>query len=148
MRRTVTLSEYVKRRNGVPLGAQGSMKNMLERSLCARSFSLFWRYWNPIWGYYLSRNVNKPLSRLLPRWISLILTFAISGGLHDLAVSLIKWQPTFFFTQWFFLMAVIVLVSMKFNISYSHYHQIIRIIINLFYIVVSLIVALAIPALI
>lgn len=48
--RTTTLSEYVERRNGVPLGARGSLANMLRRSLGARSFAGFWRYWSPIWG--------------------------------------------------------------------------------------------------
>lgn len=54
MRRTISLSEYVKKRNGVALGTFGSMGNMLKRSLGANSFYLFWQYWNPIWDYYLS----------------------------------------------------------------------------------------------
>jgi hypothetical protein len=96
MQRYISLSEYVKKRNGVPLGASGSMGNMIERSLGADSFYMFWRYWNPIWGYYLSRNVMRPLSLFLPIWLATILTFAVSGGLHDLAVTLVKWRLTFF----------------------------------------------------
>lgn len=34
----LTLSAYVKRRNGVPLGASGSLQNMLVRSLGAGTF--------------------------------------------------------------------------------------------------------------
>ena len=90
MHRSITLSEYVKKRNGVALGASGSMTNMLKRSLGANSFYLFWQYWNPIWGYYLSRKVMKPLSDFLPIWLAIILTFAVSGGLHDLAVTMVK----------------------------------------------------------
>jgi len=109
MHRTISLSEYVKKRNGVALGAPGSMSNMLKRSLGASSFNLFWQYWNPIWGYYLSRKIMKPLSQLFPIWLAIIMTFAVSGALHDLAITLVKWKFTFFFTPWFTLMSFIVL---------------------------------------
>ena len=130
MHRTISLSEYVKKRNGVALGAPGSMSNMLKRSLGASSFYLFWQYWNPIWGYYLSREIMKPLSQLFPIWLAIIMTFAVSGALHDLAVTLVKWKFTFFFTPWFSLMSFIVLVTKKFGISYQEYHWLIRASIN------------------
>ncbi len=130
MSRTATLAEYVKKRNGVALGAPGSMRNMLERSLGAGSFVLFWRYWNPIWGYYLSRKVMKPLSRFLPVWLAILLTFAVSGALHDLAISLAKGQWTLLFTPWFFLMGVIILVSGRLAISYHAQPWLIRATIN------------------
>lgn len=98
MSQSISLAQYVKKRNGLPLGASGSMRNMLTRSLGAGSFHLFWRYWNPIWGYYLSRNIMRPLTQLVPIWFAIMITFAVSGGLHDIAVSLIKWRATFFFT--------------------------------------------------
>ena len=139
MHRTITLSEYVKKRNGVALGEPGSMVNMLKRSLGAGSFYLFWQYWNPIWGYYLSRNIMKPLSKRLPLWLAIILTFAVSGALHDLAITLVKWQLTFFFTPWFSIMGIIVLVTKKFAISYGEHHWLIRALINLSLIAVSLI---------
>ncbi|MEZ9198649.1 acyltransferase [Shewanella sp. 10N.286.54.B9] len=139
MHRTITLSEYVKKRNGVALGASGSMVNMLKRSLGASSFYLFWQYWNPIWGYYLSRNIMKPLSERLPLWLAIILTFAVSGALHDLAITLVKWQLTFFFTPWFSLMGIIVLLTKKFAISYGEYRWLIRALVNLSLIAVSLV---------
>ena len=49
-RKSLTLSQYVKFRNGVPLGDSQSLSNMLHRSLGAASFAEFWQYWNPIWG--------------------------------------------------------------------------------------------------
>ena len=131
MHRHISLSAYVKKRNGVPLGASGSMRNMIQRSLAADSFYLFWRYWNPIWGYYLSRNVMKPLSVFLPIWLATILTFAVSGGLHDLAVTLVKWRVTFFFTPWFVLMGILVVASKTFSISYGAYHWSIRALLNI-----------------
>ena len=138
MHRTISLSEYVKKRNGVALGAPGSMSNMLKRSLGASSFYLFWQYWNPIWGYYLVRNVMKPFSQLLPTWLATIMTFAVSGGLHDLAVTVLKWQLTFFITPWFVIMSILVLFTKKFNISYDKYRWLIRASLNIIFIAACL----------
>ena len=142
----VSLAVYVKRRNGVSLVANGSMTNMLERSFGAGSFSMFWRYWNPIWGYYLSRHVMKPLCRYFPVWLATLMTFAVSGGLHDLAVMLVKWQPTFLFTPWFVLMGVAVLLSKALNISYYGRHWFVRMLLNLAIIAGCLMLALTIEA--
>jgi len=139
MHRTITLSEYVKKRNGVPLGASGSMTNMFKRSLGASSFYFFWQYWNPIWGYYLSRKIMKPLSQLIPMWLAIIVTFAVSGALHDLAITLVKWKLTFFFTPWFTLMSFIVLATKKFGISYREHHWLIRASINISLVAVCLV---------
>jgi len=130
MQKTLSLSSYVKKRNGVPLGATGSMRNMLSRSLGAKSFPIFWQYWNPIWGYYLSRNVMKPLNRFLPAWAAIFVTFLVSGAIHDLAVSLFKAQPIFFFTPWFGIMGLVVVASNKFNISYGSFGWPVRASIN------------------
>ena len=111
MHKSISLGKYVKKRNGVPLGAPGSLQAMLKRSFGAESFYVFWQYWNPIWGYYLSRNVMKPLNRVLPIWLSILLTFTVSGALHDIAVTVIKWQATFFFAPWFTLMGIILFLS-------------------------------------
>jgi hypothetical protein len=143
MHKTISLSEYVKKRNGVALGASGSMNNMLKRSLGASSFYLFWQYWNPIWGYYLSRKVMKPLSQLLPIWLAIIMTFAVSGALHDLAITLVKGKFTFFFTPWFFFMSFLVLASKKFGISYQAHHWLIRASINIVLIVACYVLTLA-----
>ena len=113
MNKNLTLSSYVKRRNGVPLGAAGALGNMFKRSLGAASFDKFWQYWNPVWGYYLGRYVFYPLSLRLPQALALLLTFTVSGMLHDLAVILLKWQFVCFFTPWFTLMGIVVVVSKK-----------------------------------
>ncbi len=139
MHKSITLSEYVKKRNGVALGASGSVTNMLKRSLGASSFYVFWQYWNPIWGYYLARKVMKPLSGLFPIWLAITLTFAVSGALHDLAITLVKWELTFFFTPWFSLMSFMVLVTKKFGISYREHHWLIRAFINISFIALCLV---------
>jgi hypothetical protein len=114
----MSLSDYVRFRNGVALGVPGSLSNMLKRSVGAGSFAAFWRYWNPIWGYYLSRLIMRPLARFLPTWLAIILTFVVSGASHDLAVSLVRWQPTLFITPWFALMGATVVVTEGLGITY------------------------------
>ncbi len=143
MHKTMTLSEYVKKRNGVALGAPGSMSNMLKRSLGASSFSSFWHHWNPIWGYYLSAKIMKPLNRLFPLWLAILLTFAVSGALHDLAVTLVELKLTFFFTPWFTLMGFLVLATQKFGISYREYHWLMRALINITLVSVCLVLTIA-----
>jgi len=133
----ISLAKYVKKRNGLPLGSHGSLQAMLKRSFGAKSFYLFWQYWNPIWGFYLSRNVMRPLNMVFPIWLSILLTFAVSGALHDLAVTVIKWQVVCFFTPWFALMGIIVLISKSYNISYQGSSWFIRMLFNLFFLVFS-----------
>lgn len=131
MPRVVSLTAYVKRRNGVALGAPGSMGNMLMRSLGAGSFDVFWHHWNPIWGYYLSRRVMKPLSARLPVGLAQLLTFAVSGALHDVAITLVKWDFTFVLTPWFSLMGIIVVMTKLTGISYHKQIWLLRAWINL-----------------
>ncbi|MCE9678640.1 acyltransferase [Shewanella sp. AS1] len=131
MAKSITLSAYVKKRNGVALGAPESMRNMLSRSLGAGSFHQFWEYWNPIWGYYLARLVMRPCLRVLPFSLALIMTFAVSGALHDLAVTLVKVRVTLFFTPWFTLMGLCVLASKRLPLSYGRRPWLMRAMINL-----------------
>lgn len=138
MRRAMSLSAYVKKRNGVALGAPGAMGNMFKRAFGAGSFDAFWHYWNPIWGYYLSRKVMKPLRKRLPDGLALVLTFAVSGALHDVAITLVKWQFTFLLTPWFFLMGLIVLMTKIWGIGYHGQGLLVRAAINLSLIVGAL----------
>lgn len=131
MQKQISLAEYVKKRNGVSLGAQGSMRSMFQRSLGAGSFASFWQYWNPIWGYYLSRYVMRPCHRHMPQWLAVVLTFFVSGALHDLAVSLVKWKTIFFFAPWFSLMGVVVVASKLFSLSYGTQPWVVRATMNL-----------------
>ena len=138
MNSTVSLAQYVRKRNGVPLGASGSMRNMLFRAFGARSFQVFWRHWNPIWGYYLSRDIMRPLANFLPISLATLVTFLVSGALHDIAVSIIKWKIVLFFTPWFGLMGLLVIVSKAVGISFGQFSWIARAIINASLVFVSL----------
>lgn len=141
--KTLTFTAYVKHRNGVPLGASGSLENMLVRSFGAGTFAKFWQYWNPIWGYALGRYVYAPLNRFLPASVSLILTFTISGGIHDLATMLVRGAPAFLFTPWFFLMGVVVVFGRLLKLDYSAHPFLIRVAINLSLVVTCLMLTLA-----
>ena len=133
-RKQLTLAHYVHRRNGVPLGHSASLKNMLYRSLGAGSFARFWQYWNPIWGYALGSYVYTPLQKVMPTALAHILTFVVSGAIHDGVMTLVRGSLAILFTPWFFLMGVGVIVGEAMNITYANYEWQVRVAINLVHI--------------
>ncbi len=137
----ISLNNYVKRRNGVPLGHKNSLWNMLKRSLGANSFDLFWVHWNPIWNYYLNKHIYKPLKKICYPYLAVVLTFCFSGFIHDLVGLIIYKKLSFFFSLWFFIMSAIVVISKHQNIKYSKYSSITIYIINLLIILGSLYLA-------
>lgn len=126
----MTLAEYVKKRNGVPLGSNKSLANMLNRSLGAGSFALFWKYWNPIWSYYLAKFFFKPLKTFLPSSLALIITFCASGLIHDFVIMLLRKQIALLFTPWFFLMALCVVFGEWIQLDYARFSWAVRALIN------------------
>ena len=127
----MNLYDYIKRRNGVPLGHGDSLRNMLSRSLGAGKFSIFWQYWNPIWGFYLGKHIFKPLKLMLPQALSLIFTFVVCGFIHDLAIMLLKWKFTLLLTPWFLFMGLSVILSDYAKFDYSKLPWIARAAINI-----------------
>jgi hypothetical protein len=107
----MTLGEYIKKRNGVAMGSSHSFRNNLYRSLGAKNFSTFWNYWNPIFGYYLGKRIFKPLRKYVPPAVALLITFLFCGLLHDAVTTIFRGNVSFFFSIWFVLMAVSVLVT-------------------------------------
>ena len=112
------------------MGAKNSLRNMITRSLGAGKFSIFWKYWNPIWSYYLGINIFKPLKKILPPTLSLILTFGFCGFLHDLVIMLLRRDVALLFTPWFLLMGLCVVLGEYAKIDYSRFSWIIRAVIN------------------
>ncbi|NKF50851.1 acyltransferase [Shewanella sp. WXL01] len=137
----MTLAQYVKKRNGVALGAKGSLSNMLRNALGAISFHHFWLYWNPIWGYYLGRYVMQPASKLMPQGLATVTTFVVSGLLHDVAISLIKMQLVLVLTPWFGVMGVVAYISKHYKFSLAHWPWIVRAVVNVSIIVACYLVA-------
>ncbi|MCW5516030.1 MBOAT family O-acyltransferase [Muriicola sp. Z0-33] len=137
----MNLSQYVKKRNGVPLGASDSLKNMMIRSLGAGKFKNFWKFWNPIWSYYLGKYIFKPLKIILSPALSLILTFTFCGFIHDAVIMLLRWNFELLLTPWFLLMGFCVVLSDYAKIDYSKYPWITRALINLLIIFSCLFIA-------
>jgi len=137
----MNLSDYVKKRNGVPLGATDSLRNMLFRSLGAGRFSIFWKYWNPIWGFYLGKYIFKPLKTIFPPPFSLIITFVVCGFIHDLAIMLLKWEFTLLLTPWFLFMGHSLILEDYLKIDYSKFPWIVRAVINIVIISICLLIA-------
>ncbi len=125
------LSQYILKRNGVPLGHRSSLRNNLHRSLSAGTNTEFWRHWNPIWGYYLWKGVYVPAQPWVSKSISLLISFAVSGALHDLAIGLATGNWQVFFSIWFLFMGFFLLLSRKWDVTYSQFPFLIRMGINL-----------------
>jgi hypothetical protein len=127
----MNLSEYVKKRNGVPIGHSKSLRNNLQRSIGAKNFDTFWNYWNPIFGYYLGIEIFKPIKKVLPVSIAVILTFIFCGLIHDLATTLTRGKLSLFFAVWFLLMGIAVVISKQINYDLSHKKWVFRAFANL-----------------
>lgn len=131
--RQSSLTDYVRQRNGVPLGGRGSMGNMLYRSFGAQSFAGFWRYWNPIFGYYLHRYIFLPLRKVTPRWIALILTFLFCGALHDGVTYIVRGSTAFLFTTMFLFFATGVLIGTVARLDMVKAPWFVRLLVNFSY---------------
>ena len=66
------------------LTARVQAVNFLARPFGADSFAGFWRYWNPVWSYYLAYFCYRPLRNRLPRPLAAFLTFVACGFVHDM----------------------------------------------------------------
>lgn len=127
----MNLRQYIRKRNGVPFGHKDSLSNMLKRSFGAGMFSTFWKYWNPIWSYYLGTFIYKPVKKLLPRGLSLLITFIVCGFVHDVVIMIVRGKIILLFTPWFLLMGASVILTDWIKLEYSHLHWILRALINL-----------------
>lgn len=123
--RRITLAEFIAQRLGDEQKPGALLKRMFILSFGAGSFREFWRYWNPVYGYFLYYYCYKPLRRFLPAPLCVIATFASSGFfLHDLAfgwwIRAIRTQtlPLPFVTLWFSLIALGVLLTGSLRLSW------------------------------
>jgi len=139
----MTLARYVRRRNGVDLGARGSLRNMLRRSLGAGSFAGFWRSWNPVFGYLLARWVHAPLLGIFPRSVAVVGTFVVCGAFHDLVTTVLRGSVAFLFTPWFFFLGVGVVLGGAVGMDLGRRPWWLRACVHLAYIATCLALALA-----
>lgn len=127
----MTLADYIKKRNGVSMGSPKSLRNNLYRSMGAKNFTTFWKYWNPIFGYYLGKYIFKPLKKFLPVGIALLFTFIFCGMVHDTVTTLYRGQLSLFFSVWFLFMGLAVLITKAFQHNFSEQIWFMRATINL-----------------
>jgi hypothetical protein len=142
----VTLRQYVRRRNGVSMGARGSLRNMVHRAFGAPTFGGFWQHWNPVFGYALSRYVYSPLRRVIPPAPAVVTTFAVCGAVHDGVTTVVRQAPAFLFTPWFLLLGLGVVVGRAANMNLSKWPWGLRALAHVGYIGSCLAVALALWA--
>lgn len=111
MKQRISYEEYERRRLGNPRSPWGGVAYTIRRSFSAASFAGFWRYWNPLFSYYLYYGCYRPLSRFLPRPVAVLLTFAVSGAVHDVAGSLATWDLFILFTPVFGFFGLVVVAE-------------------------------------
>ena len=130
-----SLNDFVQRKLGRPLGASGSLKVMLSRSLGAPNPRIFWQYWNPIFGYYLGKYIYANLRKVLPSFLSIIITFIVSGLVHDLVTIAVNGYTSFFFTLFFLLLSLVLVITEWIRFDLCRYGNSVRIAFNLFYLI-------------
>jgi hypothetical protein len=116
------------------------LRNWLGRSWGAGTFLEFWRYWNPVYGYYLYYYCYRPLRRLgLPRPPATLLTFVASGFfLHDIVAWALLGRPVFpFVTVVLGTAGLIVLLTGWLKLDLALFPAIVRVAANLGYLALS-----------
>ncbi len=149
----MTLTQFISKRLGDEQNAGVLLKRMFVLSFGAPSFREFWRYWNPVYGYFLFYYCYKPLRRTLPRAVCVVATFFVSGFvLHDLlfgwwirAIRMESLQFPFV-GIWFSLMGLLVLLTSALHLSWPGQPFMIRVLLNSACIVLAFLLALVLSS--
>lgn len=128
-RRRPTLTEFINLRLGSTPGAQAV--NFLLRPFTAETFAGFWRYWNPVFGYYLSYHCYQPLRRWLSRGPAVIATFAVCGAVHAAIALLLAGMGgrpalALLAVLWFALLGVAVVLLEVLRLSFARWPPAVR----------------------
>ena len=78
--------------------------------------------------------------------MGLVITFVVSGAVHDAVASAVTGRWVFILTPWFFFMGLGVVIGQAMRINYSHFAWPVRAFINIGYVGVCLALAYAIKA--
>lgn len=113
----ITYRQYERRRLGNASGEWAGIVYMTGRAFGASTFAGFWRYWNPLFSYYLYFRCYRPLVRRLPRPAAVVLTFAASGAVHDLFASLAAMRLSLLCTSVFALFGLLVVLEERFSLN-------------------------------
>ena len=126
--------DFTFRRMGNPTGPLDGLSKMISLSFGAKSFADFWRYWNPVYHYFLFYWVYLPLRKLLPRPFAVLISFIFCGlFFHDIFLLPFMHMPLI--TAWFLILGVGVIVGELLHMDLSSKPRSLRIIVNILYIV-------------
>lgn len=153
LKQQMTLGQFVEQRLGGERDAAALLKKMFILSLGAESFREFWRYWNPVYGYFLYYYCYRPLRGLLPTPLCVIATFGASGFfLHDLpfgwwirAIRMQR-QPLPFVALWFLQIGLIVLLTDALNLTWRNQPLMVRALLNVGWVVLPFLSTLYLQA--
>lgn len=97
--RTPTMEDYIASRLGLEKNAGFILlKKVFTKPLKAKSIREFWYYWNPFYTYILTFYIYKPCKKILPKGLSMIVTFFFCGYvLHDVINMLFNAPGTGFY---------------------------------------------------
>ncbi len=154
LKQQITLEQFITKR----LGDQGEPLELLRRmfilSFGAASLREFWRYWNPVYGYFLNYYCYRPLRSVLPRPVCVLATFFVSGFvLHDLLfgwwIRAIRMQglPFPFVGVWFALMGLFVVLTNALHPNWGNCSFTVRVLLNSACIVLAFLLALILSSL-
>lgn len=143
LRSRPTAGEYIARRlgSGTPREVTG---RMFQRSFTARSLRGFWRYWNPVYGFFLLYYCYRPLRRVVSPAVALLSTFAVCGFfLHDIFywpfLTLQRGHaPLPFVTCWFLIIATCILLTEYLHVSFDRLGPRTRVLLHLAFLVGTL----------
>jgi hypothetical protein len=135
----MTLEEYTYYRTG-STKVSLIIRNMFFKPFVSSSFRSFWKYWNPSWGYFLLFYCYKPIKTVFPHWAALMITFLISGLVHDmiyiLPMMMNEVEFVFpFITVWFLILSIGILLTEYLQIDFNKTNLKFRPIFHLAYLV-------------
>lgn len=135
----MNLEEYTYYRTG-STKVSVIVRNMFFKPFVTTSFKEFWKYWNPTWGYYLLFYSYKPLRTIFPAWFAFIVTFLISGLVHDIIyiIPMMMKEIRFvfpFITVWFLLISIGILVTEYLHINFDKINASFRPVLHLGYLI-------------
>jgi|LGVF01.2.fsa_nt_gb hypothetical protein len=136
-----SLSSYIDRKLDGVKGEIPQLVHMLKKSFSTPNFRSFWTVWNPIYSYVLTYYVYKPVRKVLPRPLSVLVTFVVNGLFHDFMVYLVLGHTTFKIAQLFLIYGLLVIVEpliKKMNIK----NKMMRVVYNLSLLILPILVVL------
>ena len=109
--------------------------NVLVQPLAAPSLAEFWRTWNPVWSYYLAAWCYRPVRRVLPHAVAVMVTFTASGLAHNLPAALLSHRLNPFVTVWFMVYGAVTVASEALHMDLSRLPAPARVVVNLAYLI-------------